>query len=189
MNTNEIKNKLLEVQNKNGIPQAIPDLFYDFYSDMNRKNLMQGGCHFLSSIFHVLLDVFGVENTLYIGNIEIKGKTLSHSWVEINDHVYDIAITQASYSSVCNEGAIFDGVDLNTEKETDIKYGVLSEEELVDNSGKIIENATIGEYFSHCPYGKSYVWDYIEEFSKTHKKYVNISRLKNHYADDKWNRK
>ena len=164
-------------------------IFEDFYDDMDRKGLIQGGCHFLSSILHVILNEFDIDNELCLGNVEMKGCIFSHSWIDIKGKVFDIAIMKTNRSEISLNGVVFSGVDLSTGNLPEINYGVYSDQDLVDSTGKQVKKLTLGEYFGNNPYGSQFVWNYIADFCKMKKKFVNTRRLKEKYADEKWVRK
>ena len=164
-------------------------IFEDFYDDMDRKGLIQGGCHFLSSILHVILNEFDIDNELCLGNVEMKGCIFSHSWIDIKGKVFDIAIMKTNRSEISLNGVVFASVDLSTGNLPEINYGVYSDQDLVDYTGKQVKKLTLGEYFGNNPYGSQFVWNYIADFCKMKKKFVNTRRLKEKYADEKWVRK
>lgn len=167
----------------------IDDIFIDFYNDMLKIDLIKGGCHFLSSILHILLSEAGIHNELCLGNVRKDGQVFSHSWVEINQRIFDIAISDTNNPILNNLGIIFNNIDSYTYEITSIEYGILSESELVDQTGKKVERMTIGKYFMSCPYGKNFVWEYIIDFYKKRKRFLNIGRLKEKYSEENWIRK
>ena len=65
----------------------------------------------------------------------------------------------------------------------------MTDSELVDQTGKTVERMTIGKYFMNCPYGKNFVWEYIINYYKQRKKFLNIGRLKEKYSEENWIRK
>ena len=167
----------------------IDDIFIDFYNDMLKIDLIKGGCHFLSSILHILFSEAGIHNELCLGNVRKDGKVFSHSWIEVNKRIFDIAISDTNNPILNNLGIIFNNIDSYTYEKTSIEYGILTDSELVDQTGKTVERMTIGKYFMNCPYGKNFVWEYIINYYKQRKKFLNIGRLKEKYSEENWIRK
>lgn len=167
----------------------IDSIFLDFYNEMLDRNLIKGGCHFLSSILHILFCEAGINNELCLGNVRQGGQIFSHSWVEVNNRIFDIAISDTNNPAFNSLGVIFNNIDSYTCEKTDIEYGVLSDSELVDQTGKAIERMTVGKYFMSCPYGKNFVWEYIIGFYMRRKRYLNMRRLKEKYFEKEWSRK
>ena len=143
----------------------------------------------MSSILHVILNEFDIDNELCLGNVEMKGCIFSHSWIYIKGKVFDIAIMRTNRSEISLNGVVFASVDLSTGNRPEINYGIYSDQDLVDSTGKQVKKLTLGEYFRNNPYGEQFVWNYIADFCKMKKKFVNIRRLKEKYTDEKWVRK
>lgn len=167
----------------------IDSIFLDFYNDMLDRNLIKGGCHFLSSILHILFSEADINNELCLGNVRKGDQIFSHSWIEVDNRIFDIAISNTNNPALNNLGVIFNNIDLYTCEKTDIEYGVLSDSELVDQTGKAIEMMTVGKYFMGCPYGKNFVWEYIISFYTGRKRYLNMRRLKEKFSEKEWSRK
>lgn len=186
---NKIKQTILNIQQDQAINMVIADLFCDFYDMVRKNNLIQGGCHFLSVLFHIILSEFGIENHLCLGNVQVNGRIFSHSWVEIVNKIYDIAISQTNDPNCSLSRVIFCNINTENRLLSNVEYGVLSESELVDKTGKIIAEQTIGDYILKCPFGKRYVLNLIIDFGKNHKKYLNGGRIMDKYKFEKWERK
>lgn len=184
-----LKKQIDKITEENNLDKYVAVIFEDFYDDMDKKGLIQGGCHFLSSILHVILNEFDIDNELCLGNVEMKGCIFSHSWIYIKGKVFDIAIMRTNRSEISLNGVVFASVDLSTGNRPEINYGIYSDQDLVDSTGKQVKKLTLGEYFRNNPYGEQFVWNYIADFCKMKKKFVNIRRLKEKYTDEKWVRK
>ena len=70
-------------------------------SDFYKKHPNPGACHFISSVFHILLNEQGIENDLCIGEVTQGSQFFDHSWIEIDGKVFDIAI-QLTYNEDIN---------------------------------------------------------------------------------------
>ncbi len=184
-----LKKKIYLISNTNNYKDEIPEIFIDFYKDMEKKDFIKGGCHFLSSVLHVVFSEFDIQNELCIGNVKFKEHVFSHSWIEIRGKEFDIAISDTNNPLVHLDGIVFGGIDTSTMLDASIYYGVNPDKDLKDKTGKRVMDLTLGEYFNMAPVGKNFVWDYVLDFSKNKGKFLNTRRLKEKYSDEKWIRK
>lgn len=183
------KDNIYEIQrSKNLSNDLIADLFCDFYDYSERENIIKGGCHFLSLLFHIILSEFGIENKLCLGNVKLNGEIFSHSWVSIKCEVYDIAISNTNQEKCNLDGFVFSNINTGDMTKTKVKYGGLPNEKLADRTGLLVANMNFEEYIKGCPYRKDYVLNLVVNFAKDHKKYLNSGRLMNKYKDEKWTR-
>jgi hypothetical protein len=180
---------IYKVQKDKAQDKLISDLYCDFYDVINNKNLIQGGCHFLSVLLHIVLSELEIDNQLCLGNVRLSGVVFSHSWIQIDNAVYDIAISHTNNPTCRLNGVVYGDFDTSTETIHEVNYGVLNDDDLVDRTGKLVANMSIGEYIVNCPYGKKYVLDIIIKLAQKHKKYLNSGRLMDKYKNEKWVRK
>lgn len=178
-------NNIYIIAEKSNIDNKFADIFVDFYNDMFNKGIIQGGCHLLSSILHIILNELGYENVLRLGIAEILGIKFSHSWVEFENKKFDIAISNTNNTALNINNSIFANIDVKTMENGQVNYYDMKNSS-PDKTGEIIRNMTIGKYFEGCPWGRNFCWDYIVSFCKNHKKYLNTRRLKEKYCDQTW---
>lgn len=129
-------------------------IFTDFYSDMYNMRIIQGGCHFISSVLHIILNELGYENVLRLGVAEVLQTQFSHSWVEFKGKVFDIAISNTNNIALNINGIIFADIDIETMKKGNVRYYNMSNKS-PDTTGELVRNMTIGKYFDGCPLGKN----------------------------------
>lgn len=185
----EMKKIIKEIEIKYNLDSLISELFCDYYDFMDEKELIKGGCHFLSALLHIILSEFQIDNILCLGNVRLDDKVFSHSWIEIDEKIYDIAISNTNDMNCFTKGVVFYGFETDTMLSDRVKYGILTNDDLVDVTGRTVCQMNLGEYISKCPKGKNYVLKLILDFSKTHKKYLNSSRLYEKYKNEKWTRR
>ncbi len=185
----EMLNVIQTIQKDYELNEKISEVVIDYYNDMERKGMIKGGCHLLSTILHIILLEFNVSNELCLGNVKYCEHVFSHSWVSINNMIYDVAITHTNDPRIFLNGIVFNGIDTSTGEKAKIDYGVLSESDLIDPTGKTVSKLTLGDYASGCPRGRNYIWEYVIDYAKGHKKHLNASRLKEKYSLERWVRK
>lgn len=85
------------------------------------QNQYSGACHDTSAAMYVLLAEAGIESSLCIGMVKTpNNKFFDHSWIEINQKIYDASISlqnQISYPPV------FASIDLESKQPCNITYG------------------------------------------------------------------
>lgn len=185
----EMRKTIKEIEMKYNLNNLISDLFCDYYDFMDEKELIKGGCHFLSALFHIILSEFQIDNLLCLGNVRLNNRVFSHSWIEIDEKIYDIAISNTNDLNCFTKGVVFYGIETDTMLSNRIEYGILANDELVDVTGRTVDKMNLGEYISKCPNGKNYVLKLILDFSRKYKKYLNSGRLYEKYKNEKWNRR
>lgn len=188
MEENMLK-RICVIQNDCKLNEEISEIFIDFYDDMSRRKLIKGGCHYLSALLHMILSELDIPNELCLGNVKKGDYTFTHSWVSINGGIYDIAISNTNDPRIFTNGIIFNSYDTSTGQITPIEYGGMPDSDLVDKTGEQVSKLTLGEYVSNCPYGKNYIYEYIIDFAKRRKKYLNASKVRERYSKERWIRK
>ncbi len=149
-------------------------------------NDWQGACHAISSIFFVLLREQNVKGdlNLIIGEAKQGKYYFNHSWIEFNGYIYDLAI--ANTSDIRIESApIIRNINLDTNQITNIEYAVNSGIE-DDEPTKIIKNLNLTNYFDLFPFFKNGLWHPLIIEAKNINLDLNLSVLRNKYAQVKW---
>lgn len=138
----------------------------------------KGSCHESSAVIHILLNEFGIANTWCIGEALVDHGFFDHSWIEIDNSVYDIAVYKALNEKLRN-GPVINGIDIITNKRTTTAYGVTSglAEHQTTRTFKNIPN--LGQYLLHSPmHPKLGAWMLIDYILKnTFKKTVDLPAL------------
>jgi hypothetical protein len=136
---------------------SIRSIFEAVYSLMEREQL-SGGCHMLSALAHALLREADVANTLNAGWVEIDldarhphaGAAFVHSWVEIDDRPFDVAIERANRISF-RRPAVICGIDARSRLPVDATYG--APRGRLDPETHRIGAGTIASWMSTAPSG------------------------------------
>ena len=106
-----------------------------------------GACHDISAVFYILAKEVGFEPTLLIGEVRnpATGSYFDHSWVCIDEKIYDVAIGYPNHGIDPPCAPIFMSKDLITDKEIDMEFGFHSEHGLDDTASKV-SKWTLREY-------------------------------------------
>jgi hypothetical protein len=104
----------------------------------------RGGCHDTSAMFHILLNEAGIKNTLCIGEVKSGKMYFDHSWVEINNKIYDAAVCMPLEGGSWHP-PVFKLIDLDTHQVTELGYGVHSPVGF-DEHTRWISQVNIGVY-------------------------------------------
>lgn len=106
-----------------------------------------GACHDTSAIFYMIASELGFNPVLRIGEVRDPdtGFYFDHSWVEINEAVYDVAIAYPNRCGVKVSGPIFDSVDLESGSITNLEFGFHSDSGL-DEIALDVSKMTLDDY-------------------------------------------
>ena len=143
-----------------------------------------GACHSVSSVLFLILREIGLEPSLYVGEVAYGGFEFSHSWVEINNKIYDIAIYKG-LDNVSLHPPVFDGLNISNLQKTECIYGI-KELDALDAFASPILNIGIVEYMNNFPKRKDGLWYYVREVSAAINLTVDIDELKKKYSETKW---
>lgn len=144
-----INNIHLGIKNESKFKKAYLALFK--YVVINR---WQGACHASSAILFVVCKLLGIDAKLCVGEAGLYGGAFDHSWVEINNKVFDVAIVMPLNIDFAR-GPIFDGFDLTNQIDSDVSYGVYFSG-LCDET-KTIANNNLYTYFKSSPDNRLFV--------------------------------
>ncbi|MED3691280.1 lasso peptide biosynthesis protein [Peribacillus butanolivorans] len=149
------------------------------------KKPMHGGCHFYSAAMFILLREQGVDCELLIGDVDDDSfhKSYCHSWVEIDEKVYDLAIMFPHY--IDGQTPVFAGIDLDTNELPNRKYGISKELRPNDKTGLGVYKLSVSEYLDGNPKGKNILWEYIIKMGKNILLSKDVVELREKYKDTK----
>ncbi len=85
-----------------------------------------GACHDTSAVLYMLLSELGLSPTLNVGEVQASAGIFDHSWVEIDNLVFDAAVCLPQEGGSHVGGPVFAGVDLSTGLNTSLNYGIHS---------------------------------------------------------------
>lgn len=156
---------------------------YNVILDHFSNKPMQGGCHFYSAAMHILLQEQNICSQLMIGLVkdETFPASFSHSWLEIDGKVFDIAIMFPHYME--GQPPVFADIDLDTNEKTLRRYGLGKELRKDDKSGQNALNLSISDYLDGYPQGKDFLWTEIFKMGKKPLKGISIQELREKYKD------
>lgn len=83
----------------------------------------RGSYYLASVVLHMLLSEMGIKSELCMGPVAFTGGVYTHSWVEINDLVYDVTSWLHHYT-VAQQPPVITGRCIDTGLETKNKYGI-----------------------------------------------------------------
>jgi len=151
-----------------------------------------GACYATSAIHHILLTEQGVRNDPILGVTKVDESIFDHAWVEIDDLIYDTAISLPQENANFFETFGSDGVrgEIGSKKiyvtdNIEIIYGVLN----LDVDDDVIANLeNFGKFMTHSPsFNKSIdYWDLTIELGKCLHLSLNRSELISRYSNKEW---
>ncbi|EGT0658332.1 hypothetical protein JAG27_002074 [Proteus mirabilis] len=167
--------------------KILADIF-SVYLESMLSNGWRGACHDLSTAFYMTLSEYSYNPILYTGVVKgEKGELFDHSWVEIDNKIYDFTICYPNLNGVAVSPPIFCSKNVDTKKVTEIKYGV--KEVNLDCSVQQIVKSTIDEYSRSRPKNHVDMYEIAAEYgsiipNSTRKK-LSSDTLRQKYSSHK----
>jgi hypothetical protein len=165
-----------EIPFEHGQKEKIMNTFFAI-SDYYKRIPNPGACHFISSIFHVLLLEQRIENDLCIGEVTQGTQFFDHSWIEMSGKIFDIAI-QLTLNEEVNP-PVFASFDLYTETLVDRTYGTRSPIGLDQVAKQVIATPFVKYMNNYGPNGES--WKLIKTIGKGLRLKLDPKELPNKY--------
>jgi hypothetical protein len=140
-------------------------------------NQYQGGCHFISVIMYILLQESKIKCNLCIGEVKTGNNYFDHSWIEIDNKVYDVAIVMPLPGGI-RHNPVFNSIDIENDMFTSLGYGLISGEGFNDDATQIAD-LTLKEYASHQG---EMLWELTKIIGKSRDIKINIGKIKETYG-------
>lgn len=140
----------------------------------------RGGCHDTSAAIYILLSELGLTPVLCIGEVKQDRSFFDHSWIELNNKIYDAAVCMPNLAGVPSS-PVFASKDLTTNQDTELIYGVASPMGY-DEAAKAISNMTIGEYSELHSDDPNKVWNLTKILAKEAGLKINIGKIRDEYS-------
>ena len=155
------------------------ECFKDLHKFMMRKK-WYGACHATTAVMYAICRVLDIECVPCIGEVYYK-TFFDHSWLLINNNIFDLAITMPFEMSFSN-GPIFNSINLSSGEEKTIKYGVIYSG--LDEQATIVYSMSIYSYLYNSP--SINLIQLIIDILKQNGVFVTRSRLEKIMGDDVW---
>jgi hypothetical protein len=178
MSKNSLWSKQVEmVATNNSLDPKIVNTFNSLNKEFN-KTPLTGGCYTISAAMFILLKEQQIECTLCIGGVLVKGyPEFPHSWVEIEEKSFDIAIRSGHCGLSSNP--VFYGIDLELETPTEILYGV--KDHSLTPIGVAAQKTPLTQYLDGDPEGHG--WRLIQSVGNSLGLNLNLQELKDKYRN------
>lgn len=178
-NFDEISHEIQQCQN-------IKTIFFSILKIMHKEK-WEGACHATSSIMYVLLKELEMHPDLYIGEVKKGNIIFDHSWIQIDDKVYDAAISMGLEGRIISNPIIAD-YNIDTLKKVDVEYGVKTAEGL-GYPANVIQNISIVDYMDKFPCYEDGLWKIVCDIGSELGINFDIAILRNKYSSVKWKSK
>jgi hypothetical protein len=125
------------------------ELIFKEFLEITYRLDWKGACHESTAAIHILLNELGIANTWKIGEVFANGNLFDHSWIEINEKIFDIAITKTLIIEAINAPIIND-IDININGLHNFEYGIKSGQGLSPQT-QFVMNINLSDYLSNSP--------------------------------------
>lgn len=177
----EIINWIKNAQSLGG--EIISDIFC-IYLESTIKNNWVGACHDLSASFYMTLLEYGFQPKLCIGVVEVDEFKFDHSWISMDEKIYDFSICNQNVKS---HPPIFSSTNLENLSESNIIYGVRGAR-LVEPARGISE-LSLDEYQNIRPKNHKCIYSIAAEFGEIigveSRRELDEETIKNKYSTHK----
>lgn len=167
------------ITKQNGLNQQCANVFNATLNFIWEKQYL-GACHSTSAAMYILLRELGLTPNLCIGEVRCKEGTFSHSWVELDKQIFDVAVSLPLEVKV--GGPIFASIDLETKDRTNLVYGVNNSE--LDEIAIRVKDATLAEYSAFDDH-KIPFWDLVVDIGKKCGIETTAKQLRSRYGQVK----
>ncbi|AMO19763.1 hypothetical protein [Flavobacterium columnare] len=158
------------------------ELIFTEFLEITYKLDWKGACHESTSVIHILLNELGINNNWKIGEVFGNECLFDHSWIEIDNKIFDIAITKTLFEKARNAPIIND-IDINKNCIHNIEYGIKSGQELSPET-QFVMNIDLSDYLSNSPINPTYgTWAIILDIGKKLNLNLDIKLLIKKYKD------
>lgn len=144
----------------------------------------QGACHPSSAILAVLLKEQDIEVAPYLGECGANGFVFDHSWVEVDDEVYDAAISNTLIQEK-SYPPVFRGLSVDTKQPSAIRYGIHSGAGY-DADAALVRSVPFCEYMDNFPNDASGLWGVTKAIGKHLNLRLNPRQLRIAHQDMSW---
>lgn len=138
--------------------EILSDIFC-IYLENTVKNNWTGACHDLSASFYMTLLEYGYKANIFIGIADLDGYKFDHSWVAINDNVYDFSVCVQNIKS---STPVFRSINLENLSKSNIIYGIQGVD--LGEPAKTISSLTLDEYQKIRPKNQRCIYNIAAEF-------------------------
>lgn len=147
-------------------------------------NDYRGACHSTSAVMFMLFSELGLKPKLKIGEVYSYhvSKAFDHSWVEVDEAVYDVAIGYPQLSELGGEyvcGPIFNDVDINTGNAAEISFRYRTDDGLGENAS-VVHQWTLSQYNSNI---EQDIWDMAAFVGANSGMFLSSQNLKFKYGN------
>ena len=175
-----------EISNQENIETNISNT-YTIIMNWLHDNNFQGACHNISAAMYILLKEKNIDAILCIGEINNDNMNirLDHSWIEINDKIYDVTIFMPLPSGVPFPPVFF-SKNLDTNQITDFRYRGTKETDL-DFAARTVYNFNLEQYAEYQQNELEVIrlWNLTKNLGELIGINLNIDMLKSKYGKTK----
>lgn len=161
----------------------IISVFFELLKFIDKKR-WAGACHAVSAIFYILLCEKGIKPVLCLGEAQAPSGYFDHSWIEIDDKVYDVAV-YLTLNETMIYPPVIKGINVASKALTEGRYGVKSGFNR-DIHAQMIKSIPFNDYLDKFPEHRDGLLGYIKEIGIEAGLNLNIDMLKEKYKDTKW---
>lgn len=148
------------------------------------ENDWEGACHATSAVAFVLLRAQGIEAMPCLGELAFGAAATDHSWIEIDDAVFDVAIARPLVPEFARP-PVLAGRHIHDGSATQLVYGATSGIAPMA-SATAVARLSIGQYMDGFPAHVDGLWGIVSELGATMGLSLNVRELRTRYGSARW---
>lgn len=165
--------------------EIIKDLYFELLNFID-KTQWEGACHATSAIMYIILSEANIDVIPCVGEVGIENtKTaFDHSWVEIDNAIYDVAI-YLPLGGLKVHPPVLRNLNIDNIGTVSIEYGCKTVKG-IDGIAEYVLNAPIVEYMTLAPISQNGLWEITKEIGSKLNMTIDVKLIKNKYKDKRW---
>lgn len=179
------KSNALDILNGKENAEVIADTMFSMLEVINGNEKYAGFCYASVAVLTILLREQGVHAVSCMGDVVGNGiRPFNHSWVEIDNEAYDVAILRPLLEGLTFPPVIR-GYDVDTKKPTGFEYGISSGQPDTDEEAKV-KRTPFKQYMDGWPVHPKGLWGLADILGNKLGLSVTSDGLAKKYSDIKW---
>ena len=159
------------------------DPFMSLVTYIQNSEAWEGACHALAAVMYLLFQERGIPATLCLGEAQLEDVVFDHSWVQIGEDVFDVAVSQTLLGPV-EVGPTFRSTDLSTGQPSRVAYGINSGQPRGRDASAVL-STPFHRFMSRYPLHPEGLWGITREVGNRIRMELQVAELKQKYGYDR----
>ena len=178
--TNSLAVIALDIARRDPTIVETVDPFLSLFTYIQNSEAWEGACHALAAVMYLLFQERSIPATLCLGEAQLKDVVFDHSWVQVREDVFDVAVSQTLLGPV-GAGPTFRSIDLSTRQPSRVVYGVNSGQPRGRDASAVL-SMPFHRFMSRYPLHPEGLWGITREVGNRIGMQLQVAELKQKYG-------